>query len=134
MIFRRNMRSGAFLRSSRGFGGCFYDLNLLNGEFHTLFIAPLIRSARQRAGQRYRLRGIDWALADSLAQGHAQILAPVLLIWGEDDPVFPVARAREMIPQFADCRGLTVVPRAKLFVHEEQPERVAHACLEFLRE
>ncbi len=130
--FRKSMASRRFLRSSMGFGGAFTDLGLIDGEFHKLFIAPLVTSAQLTLGQIYRLRGIDWALLDSLAQGHARIKAPVLLIWGEDDPVFPLAEARKMVPQFHDCRGLKVIPGAKLFVHEEFPEAVAKESLTFL--
>jgi pimeloyl-ACP methyl ester carboxylesterase len=129
---RANMRSDLFLRSSMGFGGVFSDLGLLRGEFHDLFIEPVIRSAERAAGQRNFLRGIDWKLVDSLAEGHATIEAPVLLIWGEDDPIFPLPLAKAMVPQFRHCRGLEVVRDAKTFVHEERPEIVARLCLDFL--
>ncbi len=132
-IFKLNMQSDRFLFSPRGFGGCFVDRSLIKGEFHDLFIAPVIASPAKRSGQRFRLRGIDWKLVDSLARGHAQIQAPVLLIWGEDDPVFPLARAKEMVPQFKDCRGVAVIPKAKLFVQEEFPDDVTRLSLEFLR-
>jgi pimeloyl-ACP methyl ester carboxylesterase len=56
----------------------------------------------------------------------------VLLVWGEDDPTFPIARARAMAGQFRDCRGLVAVPRARLLLHEERPEAVAAAALPFL--
>jgi pimeloyl-ACP methyl ester carboxylesterase len=134
MLFRRSLQKNKFLRSSRGFGGCFFDLNLLNGDFHDLFITPLINSYHLRLGQRYRLRGIDWKLVDSLAQGHSKIQCPVILIWGQDDPVFPVERAREMVSQFKECRGLKVIPKAKLFVQEEQPALVARDSIEFLKD
>ncbi len=130
--FVANMRSDRFLRSSRGFGGCFSNLDLVQGEFHRLFIQPLLESAEQRAGQRRRLRGIDWKLLDRLAEGHAQIHAPVLLLWGADDPVFPVTEARKMVSQFPDARFATI-PDAKLFVQEERGAEVAGECLRFLR-
>jgi pimeloyl-ACP methyl ester carboxylesterase len=132
LLSQKNFKSREFLRSARGFGGVFYDLELIDGEFHRLFIEPLIESRRRLIGQRHFLRGIDWKAVDSLAEGHRQIKAPVLLIWGEDDPTFPVEMAKKMIPQFRDCRGLKVIPKAKLFVHEERPEEVMRACVDFL--
>jgi pimeloyl-ACP methyl ester carboxylesterase len=129
--FRANMGSDRFLRSSRGFGGCFSNLDLIGGEFHHLFVQPLLESAERRGGQRGRLRGIDWALLDRLAEGHAAIRAPVLLLWGANDPVFPAEQARKMVPQFNDARFVTI-PDAKLFVHEERPDEVARECLSFL--
>ena len=133
VVFRRNMASDAFLRSSRGFGGCFANLDLIRGEFHRLFIQPLLDSPEQRTGQRRRLRGIDWKLLDSLAVGHGKIRAPVLLVWGAEDPVFPVQEARKMVPQFKDARFVSIAD-AKLFVHEERADTLAGECLRFLLE
>jgi pimeloyl-ACP methyl ester carboxylesterase len=56
---------------------------------------------------------------------------PVRLIWGADDPTFPVALAREMVKQLPDAR-LVEVPGARLLVHEERPDDVAGAVIEFL--
>ena len=66
-IFRTNLKSPRFLRSARGFGGCFSNLALVDGEFHRCFVQPLLASARLREGQTRRLRGIDWKLLDGLA-------------------------------------------------------------------
>ncbi len=76
--------------------------------------------------------GIDWRMVDGLQTEHAKITAPTLLIWGEDDPVFPVREARPMADQLANCKAFITVPGAKLFVHEEKPETVARIALEFL--
>jgi pimeloyl-ACP methyl ester carboxylesterase len=129
--FQLLMRSRTFLRSSMGFGGCFEDPALLEGEFHECFIQPLIDSGERLDGQIRYLRGIDWALVDSLAERHAQIRCPVLLLWGEHDPVFPVDRARQMATQLPTCKGFELIPKARLFAHEEQPELVAKKALEF---
>ena len=126
--------SRALRRSSLGFGGCFCDLSLLDGEFHDGSIAPLLADPRRIEGARRYLGGIDWALIDGLARRHAEITAPVLFVWGEDDPTFPIERARPMAKQLADCRGFVAVPRAKLLLHEEQPQAVLDAALPFLTE
>ena len=54
---------------------------------------------------------------------------PVSLVWGEDDPFFPVERTRAMLPEFAGPVTLTVIPDGKLFVHEEFPVPAAEALL-----
>jgi len=46
------LRSRAFLRSPMGFGGCFADLGLIDGEFRQHVVEPLVRSARRRDGVR----------------------------------------------------------------------------------
>lgn len=132
LVFRLLLSSGRFVRSPMGFGHCFADRRLLTGDFAAHFVRPLVKSSARMEGQMRYLRGIDWALVDRLATDHATIKNPVLLIWGEEDRIFPVQRARSMVAQFADCRGLHVVPGAKLFVHEEQPEVVAAHILAFL--
>jgi haloalkane dehalogenase len=132
-VFRLLLRSRAFTRSPLGFGNVFADKRRLDGEFSDEFIAPLLTSRHALEGQLHYLGGIDWALVDRLATDHRRIGAPVLLIWGEQDTIFPVERARAMASQFADCRGFHVVPDAKLLVHEEQPAIVARHILEFLR-
>ncbi len=53
------------------------------------------------------------------------------LVWGEQDPFFPVTWAEEMVGTFADAR-LTVVPGARVFSHEEKPAAVASALLPVL--
>jgi pimeloyl-ACP methyl ester carboxylesterase len=130
--FRMLLRSRAFRRSSLGFGGCFANLDLLEGEFHDAFVQPLIDARERLAGQLRYLRGIDWRLVDSLATRHREIAARVSLVWGANDPIFPVARARMMVEQFARCDGLTAIAGAKLLVHEENPDEVVDVALRAL--
>jgi pimeloyl-ACP methyl ester carboxylesterase len=129
---RTLLRSRRFRRSAMGFGGCFVDLDLLDGEFHDAFVAPLIASAARMTGVIRYLHGIDWALVDSLAERHRDIAAATLLVWGTEDPTFPLARGRELVGQLAHCAGLREVPGAKLLVHEEKPGDVVEHVLEFL--
>ena len=67
-------------------------------------------------------------LPHMLAAVHGRIGVPVQLVWGEKDPFFPLAWAKEMVGTFADAR-LTVVEGAGLFSHEERPAEVAAALL-----
>lgn len=67
-------------------------------------------------------------MIDGLAAAHAAISAPVCMIWGSDDPFFPVARARELRRQFAGPVEFHEIAGARLFVHEDHPEEfLAHA-------
>ncbi|MFK9866830.1 alpha/beta fold hydrolase, partial [Escherichia coli] len=79
-----------FRHSSAGFGGCFTDRSLIDGEFSDLMLKPMLADARRISGQARYLLGIDWRLVDALKSDHAKITAPVLLVWGEDDKIFPV--------------------------------------------
>jgi len=125
------LRSRTFLRSGMGFGGCFTDLGLLDGEFHEQVVQPLLASRRRMDGMARYLRGLAWGPVDALEQAHARLAMPVELIWGADDPTFPIAQARRMVKQFPDAR-LVEIPGARLLVHEEKPADVARAVLTFL--
>jgi pimeloyl-ACP methyl ester carboxylesterase len=125
------LRSRAYLRSSMGFGGCFTDLGLIDGDFHEHVVAPLVRSAQRRDGLRRYLIGAQWGPVDALAHEHARLTMPVRLIWGADDPTFPVALARSMATQFPDAQ-IVEITGARLLVHEEKPAEVARALTSFL--
>jgi pimeloyl-ACP methyl ester carboxylesterase len=129
--FRLLLGSRAFLRSPMGFGGCFTDLGLIEGDFHQQVVVPLLHSPRRREGMRRYLTGAKWPPIDALEQDHARLRMPVRLIWGADDPTFPLALAREMLKQFPDAQ-LTAIPGARLLPHEEKPAEVAAALVEFL--
>jgi len=129
--FKLLLRSRRFLRSGMGFGGCFNDLGLIEGSFDEHVIEPLVRSRRRRAGMRRYLLGAKWAPVDALEQHHARITMPVRLIWGADDPTFPVEYARTMVKQLPDAH-LVEIPGARLLVHEEKPVEVARAVVDFL--
>jgi haloalkane dehalogenase len=126
------LRSRAFRHSAMGFGGCFVDDSLLDGEFRDAFVRPLVESRARMVGQIRYLRGIDWALVDGLAKRHREIAAETLLVWGVDDPTFPIARARELPTQLARCAGLREIAGAKLLPHEEKPDDVCDHVLAWL--
>ncbi len=127
------LRSRRLRRSSLGLGGCFHDRRLIDGEFATLFVEPLLTSPRAAAGQLALVRQFDWSVIDDMAATHAKITAPVLLIWGVDDPWFPLARARRMVDQFPGGAELVEMPDGKLFIHEERPAEWADHAKRFLQ-
>lgn len=120
------------LRRSRFvLGGAFHDRSLLSGEFDEFFLEPLRRSADHRAATTRLLRSFDFQLIRDLEGLHARLDVPVRLVWGAEDPFFPVERARAMLATFPSA-SLHVVERAALFVHEERPAEVADALLPIL--
>lgn len=120
-----------FRQSSAGLGGCFQDKSLIEGDFKRLFIDPVVASDYRASGLSRYLLGIDWRIVDGMAEEHRRITMPTLLIWGANDPVFPVERARPMVDQLPNCKGLITIPDAKLFVHEEKPDEVARIAGDF---
>jgi pimeloyl-ACP methyl ester carboxylesterase len=125
------LRSKRLRRSSVGFGGCFDDPRVIEGEFRGLFVDPLLASKTAAAGQLGLATQWDWSVLDEMETTHARIVAPVALIWGVRDPWFPLARARGMIQQFRGGAELVELP-GKLFVHEEHPDEWATAAKSFV--
>ncbi len=123
---RRGLRRNRFL-----LGDCFSDRSLLNGAFEEFFLAPLRDSADRRWAAGQLVRSFDPRFVAELAALHSKIDVPVQLVWGANDPFFPLAWAREMVATFANAK-LHVVDDTKLFVHEERPQQVAEAMLPVL--
>ncbi|NPD06081.1 alpha/beta hydrolase [Nocardioides sp. zg-1308] len=112
-------------------GGAFRDDTLLGGEFEEFFLRPLHDDPDRRWAAGRLVASFDQGYLRDLESVHRRIAAPTQLVWGEHDPFLPVARARAMVATFPDAR-IHVVPRAKLFVHEEEPAQVAAALLPVL--
>jgi pimeloyl-ACP methyl ester carboxylesterase len=127
-----SMRIRAVRRSPLGFGGVFTDPAYVDGEFGKLFVRPLLVSKELSEAQLELFRNLDFTLLDGLAAVHRRILAPVLCIWGTEDPFFPIGKARRMLEQFAGGAELVEIEHAKLFTHEDHPDSFAAHAATFL--
>ncbi len=112
-------------------GDAFHDASLLDGEFDEFFLQPLYRSPKHQKAAVRILRSFKQEHVEQLGAIHQRIHVPVRLVWGEEDPSFPVARAKEMVDTFPDA-AITTVANAGLFAHEERPAEVAAAMLPVL--
>jgi haloalkane dehalogenase len=131
-VIRQFLKLPTFRRSSLAFGGCFHDLSHLEGDFHRLFVEPLLVSDARMDGAMRFLRRMKFARLDEFKTLHRQLAMPTLFIWGANDPTFPEPLAREMVAQFPKGAGFHEVANAKLFVYEEHPEEVARLIDGFL--
>lgn len=131
-VFHLMLASRALRRSGMGFGGCFENLDLIDGEFTDLFIAPLLASPARITSIRHFLREMKFARLDRFAELHRQLTMPVAFVWAANDPTFPEPRARAMAAQFPHAGPFTSIPGCKLFLEEEQPEALSRAVLDFL--
>jgi haloalkane dehalogenase len=115
------LRSRMLRTSALGFAGCFEDARYAEGEFHDLFVAPLLQS-RERADDALELlRGVSSSAMAELEDVHGHIRVPVDLIWGVDDPFFPLSKVKKMVSQFGGPITLHEIPNARLFAHEDHP-------------
>lgn len=131
-LIRLLMRSRWIRESRLGFRGCFRDLGALGGAFHDFFVAPLLADGPAGDGQMQLLRTLEKEHIAQLRDIHGRIRVPVLLIWGEDDPFFPLDRARPMLGQLGGGARLEIIPGAKLFAHEDHPGEFAGLARPFL--
>jgi pimeloyl-ACP methyl ester carboxylesterase len=131
-IFQQLTKLSMFRRSPLGFGGCFHDLDHIDGEFHARFVVPLTTSTDRIEGAMTFLRRMKFTRLDEFATLHRQIDVPTLFVWGADDPTFPESTARPMVAQFPKPAGFHSIPNAKLFLYEEHPHEVADLIAGFL--
>ena len=114
-------------------GDAFADSDLLDGEFDEFFLQPLHTSDRHLDAAIRLLKSFDVDRhVGTLGALHNQISVPVQLVWGDQDPFFPLDWARDMVATFPDAR-LEVIEGAGLFSHEERPAEVAAALGPVLR-
>lgn len=131
-VFRRLLVSRRLRRSAMVFGGCFDDLDLIDGEFAELFLKPLLSSPERLAATLRFLVNMKFERLDRFRELHGKLTMPVALLWGATDPTFPEAHARAMASQFPNPVHFRSIPKGKLFFYEEQPETVTRLLSEFL--
>ncbi len=131
-MFKRNMSNRFLARSPMIFGGTVHDKSLLDGEMRSNLLDPILNDPDAMTALTKMIRNFSFADIDALEEVHAKLAMPVLLVWGEDDPFFPVEQARAMTDQFAGPTEFVTIPKAKLFVHEEYPKQFADLTKGFL--
>ena len=131
-IIRRLLASRRLRRSAIGFGGCFTNRDLIDGEFAEEFLTPLIASNERLDGMFRFLIEMRFDRIDEFRELHGRLSMPTTFLWGDDDPTFPVEVARAMASQLPNVADFKTLPGAKLFVQEEFPEAVAAWLEEFL--
>lgn len=113
-------------------GDIFGDRTLLDGEFDEFYCRRMEDPDAQWAVAQFA-RNFDLGLFAALTECHRKMTAPSVLVWGGNDPFFPVERTRTMMGEFAGPVDLHVIDDGKLFVHEEFPEEAADFLLPVLR-
>ena len=131
-MFKMCMKNRFLARTPLVFGGAVHDKSLLDGEFRTNVLEPSLVNRETFAGLLAMIREFSFDDIDALAAVHPKLTMPTLLVWGEDDPFFPVDKARAMAEQFGGPTEYRVIPQCKLLVHEEHPERFAKLTADFL--
>lgn len=130
--FRQVLGSRVMRRSAMGFAGCFENLDLIDGEFTDLFVAPLQAAPDRISSLRRFLVQMKFVRLDRFAELHGRLTMPVSFLWGAADPTFPEPMARAMTSQFRRVAGFHAIPRGKLFLQEEFPDALAASTIDVL--
>lgn len=131
-LYRLMLTSKLWRHSVIGLGAGFQNLDLIEGEFFKEYLAPLLESQERISRALQFLVSMKFSRVDEFKELHSKLTMPVGFVWGSDDPTFPEASAREMTSQFPNVVGFVSIPQGKLFMHEEFPETVVRAIIEFL--
>lgn len=97
------------------------------------YVAPLLDDAGVRRDLRTVLRGISSGYTNLAARSFPAFERPVLVVWGPDDPVFPIEDGRRLAALFSDSR-LVEIPGTRAFVPEDRPGELVDAMQTFLAE
>ncbi len=130
-VLRTMLGHDILARSPLALGGCFHDFDAIDDGFGVI-LGELLADSELMDSQLALIRNFDNDAVDALPAVHAKLTMPSLLIWGEDDPFFPIGKARAMVDQFAGPTRFEAIANARLFVHEEYPERFAELTADFL--
>ena len=131
-MFRFSMGNRLIARTPLILGGTVHDRSVLDGEFRTNLLDPILADRDAMAAMVEMIRNFSLDDIDALADVHPKLTMPSLLIFGEDDTFFPVEKSREMTSQFGGPTTFVTIPDAKLLVHEEYPELIAMNIRDFL--
>ncbi|MEM0985588.1 MAG: alpha/beta hydrolase [Pseudomonadota bacterium] len=131
-VFRGLARSRFYRRSALGYGGCFHDKALIEGDFKALFVDHFIDHPQRFEGMRRYLVGLDFSVIDRLGEVHGAVRCPVQFIWGANDVTFPMALGREMAASMPTCAGFAAVEASCFLPHEERAATVARHAARFL--
>ena len=135
VLFGWIARSKRFARSKAGVGRIFSNVKLFDfDEFYHLMIEPLARSEAVHRGTLRFAQDFDFGEVDRLRESYGALTMPKLLLWGEDDRIFPLEqgwRLRDMLPPPV---RFDLIPGAGMLIHEERPGAWVGALGSFLKE
>ncbi len=96
------------------------------------YFGPLTRNHGVRHDLGKAIRAVAPRHTLQAARAFPSFRKPVLIVWGEDDLVFPMRDAERLAHDFPNAR-LERVPHARAFVSEDQPARLATLIRQFLQ-
>lgn len=100
-------------------------------EIKDRILGPFAKNAQARKDSLTFLVGCKPEMMLEATKKFSGFDKPVLLIWGEEDDLFPVPLAEELQKEFPNA-DLVKIADANLFVSLDEPERVASEIANFI--
>ena len=105
--------------------------NPVPGDLKERIVGPFARNAAVRRASLDFLAGCKPEMMLAATRKLAGFRAPVLLVWGNEDKLFPLQLAQDLTREFPDAR-LVEVPGANVFLPLDAPARVAAEIAAFV--
>lgn len=119
-------RDPALARSPQGIGGmCYADPAHPGDQAVSMYFSPLLRSPASKALVHAYAVALERNVLAGIGPALKRGAAPVRILWGTADDIFSPASPALLDAAFGNSRGVRLLPGAKLFWPEEQPELVA---------
>ena len=122
----RHLTDRAYARSSQGIGGNAYaNPATFSDEAIEYNFRPLVASPLRRAQLNRYLASFEPNPLVAERSSLRQFTGPARMVWGTDDPLFPVSWAEWLDQALPASRGLRKVDGGRLFWPEEHPDILA---------
>lgn len=122
----RHLEDRAYARSPSGIGGSAYmDPANFTDEAIEYYFRPLIASPLRRSQLNGHLAAFEPNPLLAIEPELRRCDAPTRMVWGDADPLFPVAWAEWLDRTLPRSRGVRLVEGGRLFWPEESPDLIA---------
>ena len=120
------LRDPDYARGPNGIGGGAYtDPANFTDEAIEYYFAPLLSSPLRKAQVNQYAVAFDPNPLIAIEPHLRRSTAPVRMVWGTGDHLFPVSWAEWLDRALPEARGIRLVEGAKLFFPEEMPDLIA---------
>jgi len=124
------LQDRAFALSPRGLGGFGYTQpENFTAECAEVYLRPLIGSQQRKQYFHEFILGLQENPLLSIEDDLRRLPAPVRMVWGTEDFLFPIATAEWLHRTLGNSRGVRAVAGAKLYFPEEMPELICAEAL-----
>jgi pimeloyl-ACP methyl ester carboxylesterase len=130
----RHLVDHTYARSAQGIGGNAYtDPASFSDEVIEYNFTPLVASSRRRSQLNRYLASCEPNPLVAIRIPLGRFTGPARMVWGTDDPLFPISWAEWLDRTLPASRGLRKIEGGRLFWPEERPDVLASEARELWR-